>query len=205
MKAAVVAVVLAAGLTGCVAAPADPPPGFTNAQIHSIMSVWAEKQSTVYSGHIIGAMQKVDFVQFLPKSVWTTEIEDCEVRLGGSPYNASSNKEVNDYARAVCGIEYPPPVLKDRLRTPAQLDYTLDYYANVLVPCLRSSGVVVGDLPTRAAFRMEGDGGMFAWSPYDEVSNRLRQTPASLAVLKAKCPPAPPGLPDPGQIPALQP
>ena len=201
-----VAVALAAGLTGCVAAPAQPPPGFTDAQVRDVMSVWAAKQSTVYNGHILGALLKVDFVRFVPKSDWAKTIIACENNPGGSQLAFFASKDTKDYARAVCGIEYPPPALKDRLRTPAQLDYTLDYYERVLVPCLRSSGVVVGNVPTKAAFREESsDGGMFAWTPYDEVSSRLKQTDASLAVLKSKCPPSPPGLPDPGQLPEVQP
>jgi hypothetical protein len=198
---------LLVALTGCAPEPAAAPRGYTPAQVDAIMSGWAAKQSSLYAGHILGAQQTVGFVRFETASDWPGVIRSCEDRLGGSTFVSTSSQEANDYARAVCTIEYPSPGIRDRLRTPAQLAYTYDYYVNSLVPCLATSGVAIdrSTIPSRASYRIQDDGGMFAWSPYDALSASPRQTTASVAALKAKCPSAPPGLPDPGSNPSALP
>lgn len=58
------------------------------------------------------------------------------------------------------------------VRTPAQLDFIYDYYADWLVPCVLDQGYTFGIVPTRDQFH-EYNG---QWTPYSAVVPNLTST-----------------------------
>ena len=210
-KAIGVGVALAASvmvLAGCTPEPAEPPPPASPAQITSMMNDWVATQVADDATQVDEPLDDIHFIRFVGAADLSAVMTRCAAGLGarGLTYIdgfataqlpvSAKDRALDQYADAVCTIQYPPAALKLRLRTPQQLDYTYLYYENSLVPCLRSSGVELDPLPSQDVFRERSSSGLAAWIPYDHLRLSSHRTAAWLAWLKMKCPSAPPGLPD---------
>ena len=213
------------GLAGCSADAIAAPPAPTTTQIPSLMSVWPDYEAGLINYNSPATLTGVSFVRFVADSDWVRVMTSCTARFGVTdivyhPDHTSSAEATStpqqwkrDLANGSCIIEYPPVSVRARLKTPQQLDYIYSYYTNELLPCMRTAGVTVAKLPSRARFHLISRNGFTLWSPYSSIgssplgtdsvifSDGLAQVPiASHAVshattaLLGKCPPLPPGV-----------
>jgi hypothetical protein len=203
---AFLAVLASIFLASCSATNAEPPPPApTSAQVDQMMQDWAARQSSAYSDHILGWQRPVAFERFVAPASRTRALAACISQVSQGEFSSLSSRQnfdttfgsdsvaKFDFASAVCSIRFPPSSLRAQLRTPAQLDYTYDYYTKELLPCLRSFGIGVKGMPSATDFREDSQHGLVAWSPYAALDVRTTLAPP-LSVLQGKCPPAPPGL-----------
>jgi hypothetical protein len=203
------ALALALAMSGCApAAPPAAPPAPKAREIQVMMNVWAERQLVLFQSQALEPIPATPFLSFAKPDEWEAVYSSCVYGMGASqphylttdgpqpPSVSSPNQESEYIANVRCSLEYPRPSLKARLRTVKQLEYTFAYYRSTLIPCLRSSGVRVYQVPNAAAFLAGAENGLTAWNPYDDFLAAPTQNAASFSALRAKCPPTPPGLPD---------
>jgi len=76
----------------------------------------------------------------------------------------------------------------------AQLSYLYDYYTEVLVPCMAAYGATVDYAPTREWFLAQHGG----WHPFSSISEDDQERYFGNRATLVECPPAPPGIEDPG-------
>jgi hypothetical protein len=70
-----------------------------------------------------------------------------------------------------CSAQYPVAPSNMNLFSDAQLGFLYDYYQTSVIPCLRSAGVKVVDVPSLQDFEETANSQLYsAWSPYAELT-----------------------------------
>jgi len=143
-------------LSACTGTSIPAPPAPTESQIDSLMTVWPGYEANIIRSGAAFTLEGASFVRFVPDAAWYQTMTRCTAALGRTTVDA------ND----ICLIEYPPESVRDRLKTPRQLDYIYSYYVGELVPCMRARGYAPSKLPTRSSFHTLSRNGLTLWSPY---------------------------------------
>ena len=120
---------------------------------------------------------------------------ECMVEAGygnfrqvtASIYGGASNLE--RLAIYICSAQYPVPPSSYGLFSDEQRSYLYDYYIEVTVPCIESTGLTVDSVPTREEFLAPETHMLGLWMPYRSV--RTETDVAYLA--NTKCPYVPDG------------
>lgn len=76
----------------------------------------------------------------------------------------------------ICSAQYPVPPSSYGLLSEAQLGYLYDYYIEVTVPCLESTGIDVTEVPDREQF-VDSKTDLFTmWNPYSALGEQKQVT-----------------------------
>lgn len=201
-------------ISACAPARAQPPPDPTAAEVTSMMNSYVAQQTEQLGFGFPKVWGAVSFERFVRDSDRPIVLDSCVRDLGvtGVRFSADATTTSADatpdeallqrLAIQACALRYPALALRSYLMTNAQLNYMFDYYQNVLVPCLRSSGYLVS-LPGREQFVNNGSREFYVWNPYDDgslfaIGQRspgidLEEAPSTAdgQLLIAKCPPRP--------------
>jgi hypothetical protein len=200
MNARAAALVAAAlVLSGCVATP---PPGPTEVDLAAFQARMLEL-SWSNSG-LSGEPPSVDPQPQSSVNDSVMAVGQCmeHAGVGGQSWEFSSSRGYMLYGPAegpagdpvvqlafyTCVAAYGFVHTADEVRTPAQLDFIYDYFADWLVPCILDQGYALSEVPSRAEFH-EIYG---VWSPYWSISPSLTTRP--LEELIAVCGPEMPEL-----------
>jgi len=192
-------VALAFALVGCTTATPDPP-GITASQRKAATAAdlslrWAEVQGGDRS-FLRPQVKIVRYVNYLDAG---TTLVACMNKAGyrdvtwtlSTGIIDKSVKPVNRFpvevAIYVCEAEYPSDPLELGYLSDAQEQYLYSYWADETVPCMRSHGAVVANLPPVGEFG-EGYEDVGALNPFTHATYR---TGSSESFLLAACPPYP--------------
>jgi hypothetical protein len=206
MMRAAGAVAMVLALAGCATVTA-PPAGLTAAEIDEIRRsnlnrAWAE--TGLYPDERPAAPIPITLPPGDQAAAFTTCMNNAGFdnyrftqRADGSimmSVTIGEESEGERLTRYICQASFEREGQYDQALNDPQLDYLYDYHRDVLVPCLEQRGFEVENPPTRGEFHSFYG----SWHPYYALSEddgeRLRATPDLLW----RCPPMPPGIPDPG-------
>lgn len=136
-------------------------------------------------------------LQVVSLSDWGTAIVDCMSSAGYDGYTAmpsgysSTGAETAEevVAHYACRQSILIRPEESGLLTTPQKDVVYDYFAEMLVPCLRLRGYVFTAVPTRAQFHAD----IWSWNPYWQLETQGDLDRSALDRLLAECPADPPG------------
>ena len=133
----------------------------------------------------------VKVVRFIGPDEAKQVYSDCMTESGFPFYGANGpTDDADNYERLaiyICTAKYPQPPATYGLYSAAQHDFLYDYYLDTLIPCVRSSGIKLNDVPSRDEYKSTTS---FSWSPLDQLSkvgDDLR------FVIESRCPAYPSG------------
>ena len=173
-------------LTGCAAPAAAPEGGLTPVEAREYQSAVIDRmwQFTGLDDSLRPEVEPktVDFVE------WASLMNECnQIQITDDP-EMQTEQAVSLYA---CRARLQLSAESLGLLNSAQLDYLYDYYQDPLIPCLRSRGVLVPDILTRAEATDVGRFGNYPWNPYNGIVDFVREEPEDVATWH-NCPAFPP-------------
>jgi hypothetical protein len=204
VAAGALAVALAASVSLLTAVPrADVPAGISASQKHAAtMDNLDARWSALTSG--VGLERpRVAIVRYTNYLNFGPTVASCLNRDGyGVRWTAKDGivaqplrlKDQFPYQRArfLCESQYPQEPAELGYLSQQQARYLFDYWESSLVPCLRSQGITVADIPpiadSRGGYRLVGP----ALNPYSHVLSSPKGMIVSL--LYGRCPPFPAAL-----------
>lgn len=118
---------------------------------------------------------EVELVRFVSSEEAAEVHRACMVEAGYENFNvivgaiyggASIDERVAIYS---CTAKYPTLPSTYGLFSEAQLDYLYDHYIHVTVPCIESTGISVGEVPSREDFVKPPSYLFDTWVPYRQL------------------------------------
>ena len=190
-------------LTGCSTQVA-PQPGLTGGELSALRQQQSDLawQRTGVSDALRPPAPEVHYVT---GEEWARFLADCMNVAGFDNYTASGGglgtefvvRPADEAQREVisfylCQSAVALEGQDDFWFNPAEVEYSYDYYQEVLIPCLASHGVVVFQAPTWSEF-VDANG---QWNPYFAVSSATKPRLVADDSILAECPATPPGMTD---------
>jgi hypothetical protein len=184
--------VLAVLLAGCAPVSAVPPEP-SGAELDALMALELDFQWRYVGLAPDDPRPAVERIRVISPTEAQTVYRQCMVDAGYEKFNvitasiyggASTEQRVAIYT---CTAQYPTPPSSYGLFSQAQLSFLYDYYVEVTVPCIESSGVAVTRMPTREQFVQPPGYPFETWVPYRELEGDLGY------LATTKCPYVPEG------------
>lgn len=186
-------ILLLSGCSGTPAFPPDPDAAETRMIIERGNLAWWHQMFPDEDPPIVTAGE------LLSADEWEEAITDCvanttvelmsQVRL-----DEVSDEQMDAVMRAswLCQMEFPSPVGDPSgYWSNAQLEWLYGFYVDRLVPCIRSIGYRVNNVPKREVFLEQSIGGP-VWNPYYDLEPMPNQSAEWLPIAYA-CPAPPKG------------
>lgn len=118
-------------------------------------------------------------------------VQDDGYSVTGNDGESSELERLTNY---LCAMSFDVEGEFESMPNASQIGYLYDYYAQTLVPCLAAHGYPPDRVPTRTEFEAQGA----TWHPYFAMhADEWLELFADRSML-IECPPAPPGMEDPG-------
>lgn len=191
-------------LTGCSTVQA-PEPGLTGAELDAAREQQMEGRWAA-TGLYPDQRPPAPPVTTLSIEDWAYAYVKCMNNAGFDNYTALDdggysvshpNGDLTELERLtdyLCAMSFEIEGQFDGMYNAAEIDYLYDYYATTLVPCLGSRGFAPDSVPTRNEFTAQTG----SWHPYFAMHAEEWLDLFSDRSILVECPPAPPGMVDPG-------
>lgn len=157
-------------LTGCADQLTAPPSGLSKAELSAYQSAVTDRMWG-FTGLDESLRPEVDVVT-LDLADWVVAMEACNDEYVVDDPEMQTELAVAQYA---CRARYQQSAEQLGLLNTAQLDYLYDYYQDRLIPCIRTRGLHVPDVPSRAEAVDVGQFGSYPWNPYNGIVNFTRE------------------------------
>ena len=180
------AAVLALLLTGCAAERTAPPGGLSPQELRTYHSSVADRMWR-FTGLDDALRPEVSFVTSDLKG-WVEAMDVCWESFDVDDPKAQPELAVKLYA---CRAHTQQTAETLGLLNTAQLDYLYDYYQDRLIPCMRSRGLDINDVMSRADATDVGRFASYPWNPYSGIRDFVREDPDDVATWRM-CPAFPP-------------
>ena len=178
LRASAALLALAVLLAGC-APVVEVPPEPTGDELDRLIDLQLDLQWQYVGLAPDAPRPAVERVRIVPMSEAEDVHRQCMVDAGYVNYRFASAAIFGGASNAervaiyTCAAKYPTPPASYALFSEAQLDFLYDFYIEVTVPCIESTGISVAGVPSREEFMQPPTYVLDTWVPYRELEGDL--------------------------------
>ena len=175
MRGLALAAVVLVLLSGCVPTRALPPQP-TGDELDKLLALELEYQWQYVGLTPDSPRPTVERIRLVSMTEAEAVHKECMTDAGYDSYSSGTaavfgSTNFERLALYTCSAQYPVAPSNMNLFSDAQLGFLYDYYQTSVIPCLRSAGVKVVDVPSLQDFEETANSQLYsAWSPYAELT-----------------------------------